>query len=537
VWGAVPLRGAGGAPEDEPAPAPANEFDCADSVVDPGPNLVRRLTVNEYVASVHSALDVDVAEDARSALPPDLRSDGFSNTTSGQVLTLSHVEAYEALAATVAGRVDGAALRARHGECPDFDEACVRAFLRSLARPLYRGPLRAEEEEVLLPLFAVVQSEGDDFAVAAGLALEAMLQSPRFLYRVERERGPGGARPLDDYELASRLSFLVWGAPPDDALYDAAEAGTLSDDAQIEAQVLRMLEAPAAREASIRYFGDWLDLGRLETVARDPERFASWSPALAAAMREETARFFEHIVWEQGRPLSDLFDAQLTFATPELAAHYGLPPSDDPDAPIDLSGVPERGGLLTQGALMTIGGDESSMVSRGKFFLETFLCGSISDPPPGVDTTPPEIEPGRSQRSYSEQRVASPVCGGCHQQMEPIAWGVERFDATGAHHLEDEYGNALREDGSVLEPGRVDPIEYATVAELMSALAGSERVRDCLSLSATQYAIGRPILRGDGCSLAAMRDRFAASEGTYADLIVAIALSPGFRSVRTEEAP
>ena len=224
--------------------------------------------------------------------------------------------------------------------------------------------------------------------------------------------------------------------------------------------------------------------------------------------------------------------------SPELAAHYGLGEPAEGDV-YDLSAMPERGGLLTQGAVLTVGGDESSMVGRGLHMLTTFLCGGLDDPPPGVDTTPPEIEPGLSQRLYSEERVDNPACGGCHSQMEPLAYGLERFDAVGRYRLEDHFGNPLGEDGSVRFPGEAEAVPSATTAELMDRLRASERVRDCMTLTAAQYAIGRPILATDGCTMTEVRDRFAASDGTYRDLLLAIAGSRGFRSIRTEtlEAP
>jgi hypothetical protein len=175
------------------------------------------------------------------------------------------------------------------------------------------------------------------------------------------------------------------------------------------------------------------------------------------------------------------------------------------------------------------------MVARGLFLLESILCGHLDSPPPGVDTTPPETAPGSSQRTFSDDRVENGLCGGCHQQMEPIAWGLERFDGTGVHRLEDEFGNALLEDGYVRVPGSSEPTPYATIDELMGILADNDRVRDCITLKATQFAIGRPLLESDGCSLAATRDRLVASAGTYQDLVVAIGLSPGVRTIRTGE--
>lgn len=524
--------------EARETPRPGNEFVCRDSsAVDPGPNLVRRLTVPEYVASVRATLGVDVELEAVQALPADLRADGFSNTSASLIVTLEHVQAYEELAALAVSRVeDLPGLVQRYASCTELEDECERSFIEGVGRRLYRGPPTDDETLALQGIFAFARAEGDPFEVAAGFVLEAMLQSPRFLYRVEDELGDGSPREVGPHELAARLSYLVWNAPPDEALIAAAEAGELSSDEQIEAQVERMLDDPRARAASVRFVTDWLDLTRLDTLPRSGELYPDWTPALGRAMHEETARTFEHLLWEEGRPLLDVFNAQVTVASPELAEHYGLGEPIEGDV-YDLSAIPERGGLLTQGAVLTVGGDESSMVGRGLHMLTTFLCGGLDDPPSGVDTTPPEVEPGQSQRLYSEERVDNPSCGGCHSQMEPLAWGLERFDAVGRYQLEDRFGNPLGEDGSIRFPGDDATTPYTTTAELMDRLRASERVRDCVTLTAAQYAVGRPILGTDGCTMTEVRDRFAASDGTYRALLLAIASSRGFRSIRTEEAP
>lgn len=530
--------GGGGPAADDETVEPARpglEFECDEPVPDPGPRFVRRLTLPEYVNTVEGAIGVDVGADAAELLPKDLRADGFGNTAAALVVTLGHVEAYEALARIAVSRIaDMDAFLSEHVSCREFTAECEGELLDAVGRRLYRAPLDATEREALLGIFDVVESEGEGFAVAAGLVLEAMLQSPRFLYRIENERGDGSIRGLDGWEVASRLSYLLWNAPPDDALFAAAETGALATDAEIEAQVRRMLDDPRARDASMRYLSDWLNLGRLNDLPRDPEHHPDWDPQLGRDMQAETRAFFEHVVWDEQRPLLDLFDAQVTFVTPELAAWYGMEPAGDGVSQIDLSAMPERGGILTQGTVLTVGGDEGSMVARGLFLLESILCGKLDSPPPGIDTTPPETMPGSSQRVYSEDRVNSEVCGGCHQQMEPLAWGLERFDGTGAYHLEDEFGNALQQDGRVLVPGDTETTPYDTVAELMEILSESDRVRDCMTLKATQFAMGRPLVETDGCSLARTRERLAATDGTYGDLIVSIATSPMFRTIRTE---
>ncbi|MEM9194279.1 MAG: DUF1592 domain-containing protein [Myxococcota bacterium] len=522
-------------PVKQPMPAvPGLEFECNDDGLDPGPSLVRRLTVSEYVNSVRAVLGVDIENAAVQAIPADLRADGFSNTAGALVVTLEHIAAYESLAANAVSQLpDLSAFVGNYVECSETDDACGEELVRGLGAVVLRGPVRDEELQPLQTLFSRVVAEGGDFNEVSGVVLQAMLQSPRFIYRVENERGTGIARDLDGYEVASRLSYLVLSGPPDSELMAAAERDELRTDAQIEAHVRRMFQQPEARTTSLRYLGDWLHLDRLNNVARDSGRFPDWDPALGSDMRRETEALFEWLVWEEDRPISDLFNAQRTFVSRRLAEHYGLPDPQDGDQWYDVDNLPERGGVLTQGSIHTLGGNTASMVTRGLFILETVLCGHLQSPPPGTDTTQRPTEPGRSQRFYSEERVENPSCGGCHRQMEPLAWGLERFDPTGRFVAEDEAGNVLGESGTFLAPGE-DPVEYTNVGELMELFAGSARARDCVQLKTTQFALGRTLEETDGCSLEATRAEFLGNGGTYQELLISLAKSPLLRRVRVE---
>lgn len=512
---------------------PGEEFVCRADDAAPGPNLIRRLTVQEYLETVRGALGVDVS-DLRDTLPAEPPSDGFSNVAVSLVVSLAHVRAYEVLADAIVERIDWDAFLDRWVSCRE--PSCDAELIDNLGQRLFRAPVGSEERASLLPIFAAVRDEGGDFVEGAQYVLRAMLQSPRFLYRTEVEIGDGRERPLDGFEMANRLSYMLWGGPPDDRLFDAAAADALSTDDQLIAQVDRMLDDERARDAAATFASEWLGVDNLDFLTRDEERFPDWSPEIRSAMQDETLGFFERVLFDEAMPIGALFDAQLTVASPELAEYYGYP-APDSDGVVDLSGIPERGGLLTQGSVLTVGGNDSSMVMRGLYLLGTVLCLELDSPPPGVDTTPPPIEPGRSQRYYSEERISNPSCLGCHGQMEPLAFGLERFDATGRYRTEDELGNALGEDGFVRFGPATDPVPYESMEELSSILGNSERVRDCVSLKAAQFAMGRRLLSSDGCALRDMRDRLATSDGTYRDLIIAIVTSPMFRTMQTEEAP
>ena len=410
----------------------------------------------------------------------------------------------------------------------------MRELVASMGKWLLRGPLEPREINSYSGIATTVASAGGNFREAIGFIIEAMLQSPRFIYRVERQRGDGSLWPVGDYELASRLSYIIWGGPPDRELMRAADDGELADAGLTRKQVQRMLKDPRAIERSTQFIDEWLNLGRLANLKPDAKRFPKWDERLAGDMRAETLEFFKEVVWRQKRPLADLFNAQITFATPRLAEHYGLKPKGDGLTRYDVSAVPGRGGLLTQGSVLTIGGDDASMVTRGLFVLHDVLRGTVKDPPAGLDTTPVPSKPGLSQRHIAEARIVNVSCGGCHSKFEPLAFGLEMFDGVGARHEKDEHGNKLREDGRILLPGSDKPVSYKTSAELMNLLAGSDRVRQTITWKVTQFALGRPLGASDARVIAKLHAATQKAGGTYAALITEIVMSDLVRMTRTE---
>jgi hypothetical protein len=501
-------------------------------------NWIRRLTVDEYIETVRGAVGVDISEQARKILPPDLRADGFSNTAYNLTVDLKHVEAYVQLAEIVVSRMDVEAFARQFSKSKKLTDDSMRDLIAKMGKWLLRGPL--EENEIVLyrGISTTVASTGGDFKQAVAYIIEAMLQSPRFIYRIENQRGDGTAWPIGEYELASRLSYIVWGGPPDKELVRAADEGEL-DRSGTRLQVERMLQDPRAVRRSKQFCSQWLNLERLDNLRPSPDKFPNWDAQLAGDMRAETLAFFQDIVWDQKRPLSDLLNAQVTYVTPRLARHYGLQSANNasPDKPVrhDLSATPGRGGLLTQGSVLTIGGDEASMVTRGLFVLHDLLRGVVKDPPPCVDVTPTPSKPGLTQRGIAEARIGNKACGGCHKKFEPLAFGLEKFDGLGAYQDVDHHGNRLRDDGEILFPGAAQPVSYASVSELMDLLAASDRVRLSMTWKLTQFSLGRPLVAADARTVTEIHQASQEAGGTYASLITAIVLSDLVQTTRTEE--
>lgn len=486
---------------------------------------VQRLTVDEYIETVRHTLGVDIEQEARKRLPRDLRADGFTNTSYNLNVDLKHVDAYAQLADIIVSRMNVSEFVGRFSKRRRFTDNDMGEVISRVGYHVLRGPLTDREIIAFRGITTAVAGAGGTFEEAMNLVLQAMIQSPRFIYRIESQPTSGSPVPASQYELANRMSYIVWGGPPDAELMKAAENRELYGD-ELTKQTQRMLAHPRAVSQSLRFATDWLNLHRLNNLRPNPDRFPAWNAKLAADMKSETLAYFEAVVWKQQQPMTALLNSQITFLTPELAAFYGLPAdtSQSSAQPVryDLSRIPSRGGLLTQGSLLTVGGDDASMVTRGLLVMHEFLRGVVKDPPPCVDTTPVPTKPGLTQRAIAMGRIANASCGGCHSKFEPLAFGLEKFDGLGAFHEADEHGNKLRDDGELLIPGTAEPVRYKSSAELMDLLAESERVAQSFTWKITQFALGRPLVAADAATVDKIHQQAQANGGTWTAVLTAI---------------
>lgn len=508
----------------------------------PDANWLRRLTIPEYIETIRSLFGIDVTKAAHELLPADVRADGFSNTAYNLNVDLKHIEAYQQLAELVVQRIDVEAFQKRFKKNVRFTDKDMGDLIKKMGRQILRGPL--EDREVVafrgIPT-TIAATDGGTKEEAISLLIEAMLQSPRFIYRIERQRGDGSVQPIGDYELASRMSYMIWGSPPDEKLLRAAEDGDLYDEESIRSHAERMLNDERAIPHSERFFADWLNLPRLKNIQPNREKFPIWDAALAVDMQKETVAFFREVIWNQNRPLADLLNARVTFATPRLAKHYGLPAdaadmanSEGELVRFDLTKTKARGGMLTQGSILTVGGDEASMVTRGLLVMHELLRGVVKDPPPCVDTTPVPTKPGLSQRAIAESRIENETCGGCHRRFEPLAFGLEKFDGLGGYHEKDEHGNELRDDGEIVFPGASEKVGYQSARELMDLMANSDRVKESITWKLTQFALGRPLTGADAGSVQAIHQQAGKNGGTYKATMMAIVTSELVTMMQTD---
>jgi len=311
----------------------------------------------------------------------------------------------------------------------------ARKVLAQHATRAFRRPAEAAEVDRLLGLYDQATTRGEPWEGAVRYALKAVLVSPSFLFRVEKDRPTGEAYPIDDFELASRLSYFLWSSMPDEELFRLAVQKKLRDPAVLDAQVRRMLLSPKARALADSFAGQWLRIRELQTSAQpDPKRYPTYTPALRDAMYGEVVEFFSSVLREDASLLR-LLDADYTYANEDLAKHYGLSGVTGPE----FRRVPlpdrQRGGVLTMAGVLTITSypQRTSPVLRGKWVLEEVLGAEVPPPPPGAGGLPADDAPkeGMSFRQRLQLHREKPQCASCHSRMDPIGFGLENFDAIG----------------------------------------------------------------------------------------------------------
>jgi hypothetical protein len=489
---------------------------------------VRRLTRWEYANTVTDVLKVPMAPATTDLLPADIRANGFANDTGGQLVSLDHASSYQQTADAI-----GAALvktpnwLAPFATCADTAAACRDQVIKALGLRLFRRPTTAAELTTFGGLFDAAVTAG--FTTTPGAAVvvvRAMLQSPEFLYRLESQAPlAAGAtvRPLDSYEIASRLSYFLWSSAPDQALLTAAQNNTLTTPDALRAQVTRMLAGPHAREVIQRYFREWLSLDDLD----DANRGATFTPQLATDMKQETMDVVADQLWDSAQPMLSMFTTKTTIVTPALAKYYGLPAPGAGGRTV-TDAVPGRQGVLTHAGVLTVNGDaNASVVLRGLYLLRKVLCQDVPAPPPGATSV--MLAPATaSERQKSEARLMNEPCKTCHGNFDPLAYAFEPYDSMGAWQTKDTNGNAVRQDGWLTVPGGAN-VPYTGLPDYMTALASDPRVSDCFATKAAQFAWGRAMDAGDQCMLEDVRARVSASKTqTFAALVSAVASSPYF---------
>jgi hypothetical protein len=408
---------------------------------------------------------------------------------------------------------------------------CAKQILSTLVRRAYRRPVTDEDIERLIPFFTQGRSDGG-FERGIQKALERVLVSPNFLFRIERDPPNVPAHTpyrIGDVELASRLSFFLWSSIPDDDLLDAATAGKLKDSAEFESQVRRMLADPRAESLVTNFAAQWLFLRDLEVKQPDEVLFPNFDETLRTAFRRETELFLNFVLRED-RSVLDLLNANYTFVNERLAKHYGIPNVVGSQfRRVTLPEDSQRGGLLGQGSVLTITSyaNRTSPVLRGKWVLENLLASPPPPPPPDVPALKTEAaEPGKtlSMREAMTQHRASPACAGCHARMDPIGFAMENLDAVGKWRDRDN-DNPI--DASGVFP---DGSKFDGVAGLKKALLRHpEQFVNTVTEKLLMYALGRNLQYYDQPSIRAVVREAAKQKYTFSALVLGVVKSAPFQ--------
>jgi hypothetical protein len=425
----------------------------------------------------------------------------------------------------VAAEPAAAAVATSDGE--ETREAVAR--LTSLARRAYRRPVAAADVESLLAFYSDGAAQGG-FDAGLQLAVKRLLVSPEFLFRIERSTIAAGAVPtqLDDFALASRLSFFLWSSIPDDALLAAAEAGRLVEPAELEAQVRRMLADPKADAFVENFAGQWLFLRNLDAIVPVQSYFPDFDDTLRQGLRRETELFFASIVRED-RSALDLLRADYTYLNERVARHYGVPGVKgahfrrvnwDTDSP--------RRGLLGHGSILAVTSypDRTSPVVRGKWILESLLGTPPPNPPPDVPDLVATDGAGTAlpMRERLARHREDPNCASCHALMDPLGFALENFDAIGRWRTLGDAGEPLNVSGAL-----PDGTPFEGVDGLRDALVSSDLFLTTLTEKLMTYGLGRGIEYYDMPTVRAIVRDASANDYRFSDLILGIVASPAFR--------
>jgi len=419
---------------------------------------------------------------------------------------------------------------------PNSGQACVSKILTTLARRAYRRPVTRADVAPLEGFVALAKKDGQSVEQGLQLAIQAILTSPHFLFRVERHPAPTDplrVHKISDSELATRLSYFLWSSMPDEELQTLGESNKLRTPSALAAQVKRMLADPKAAALADNFAGQWLEIRNLDSVKPDPKLFPEWGPELKDAMRTETRMFFESMLREN-RPLGEFLDAKYTFVNEVLAKHYGIKGVTGADfRRVELTSA-ERGGILSHASVLTVSSypTRTSPVIRGKYVLQNILDAPPPPPPPDVPPLDEDaVGSAGSLRQQLEKHRTNAICASCHDRMDSMGFGLENYDATGKWRTKD--GKFEIDSGGTLPNGK----SYKTPTEFRAILREEvPAFARCMTEKMMTYALGRGLERYDRRTTDAILKKMAASNYPFQMLIQEIVESFPYQ-MRRGEAP
>ncbi|MEM7437794.1 MAG: DUF1592 domain-containing protein, partial [Myxococcota bacterium] len=541
--GCTGVIGAGGGPDGDGGGTINDQVAAQLCVVD---TPIRRLTRFEYNNTVRDLLGDDT--NPADVLPPEEEVAGFNNQAGAYTTSDLLVEQYMKVAEGIAERAVQNLGPLLEGCDPGSqgEAFCGAEFIERFGSRAYRRPMTPDDIARLQGLFdfAVADPDLGTFNDGIQLVIEALLQSPNFLYRAEYGTGTpveGDVVPFTSWEMATKLSYMLWNTMPDEALFEAARNGELETPEQIGAQAARMIKDDRARDTIRNFHRQWLLLTELENVTKDQAVYPNYNAGLRPLWEQEIETFIEHVILDENGSLQDLLTADYSFMNEELANFYG------DDVVGEVSGESfqrveldptRRSGVLTSAALMATHANlnQSSPVFRGKFVREQLMCDSLPLPPNDLIIEPPELDPNKTTKEQFEEIGADPACASCHALMNPIGFAFEHYDGIGQWR-DEQSGKPIDAVGEVVLTEDLDGT-YDGAVELGQALANSPEVQECVASQWFRFAYNRSVTQVDSCSFDQLSDRFAASNFSIRELLVALTQTNAFlyrRMVAVEE--
>jgi hypothetical protein len=503
---------------------------------DPGRPVVRRLTPGEYNRTVRDLLGVNFDVAGAVGMPDDTVGESFDNLAAALNFSDALTEKYFAAANLIIERLyafpkNGP--KPKPGALPPLlakqvQPGDARGTVEQLMRRAYRRPVEPKEVDRLLTLFDRATREGANFADALRPVFKAILVSPNFLLRVERDRPKEeNAYRVSDHELAVRLSYFLWSSMPDAELFALAEKGELGKLAVFDAQVKRMLADPKAKALTDNFAEQWLLLKKLSRARPSTEFFPTFTPRLRQAMHDEVSLFFDHLRTDD-RPVTDLLDADYTYVNAELAKHYGITGVTGPEFREVKLTDPNRGGLLGMGAVLALTShtNRTSPTLRGKYVLDVILGTPPPPPPPGVGAIE-EAKGAKQAKTFREKlalHASQPSCAGCHAKIDPLGFGLETFDAVGR----------ARKPNEIDAAGKLPTGEQFNGAKELKAVLLTRKPRfvENVAEKMLTYALGRELQPSDAPAVKAIAADLEKNGYKFSALVTGVAKSFPFQHRR-----
>jgi hypothetical protein len=503
-----------------------------------GPATVRRLNPDQYARSIDDIFGAGIKIPGR--FDPAVRDEGLLAIGDARIaMTSSGFEQYDLKAREIAAQVLSKDKRASVASCAPaanaFDEPCARQFFTKYGRLLYRRPLDESEIAATVALAKAAAQKTGDFYNGMQAGLSRLLVSPNFVFRVETTRhaaASGAIARLDDYAVATRVSFLLWDAPPDAKLLDAAGKGELRTQIGLARQVDRLIASPRIEQGIRAFFSDMFAFEQFDGLTKDPALYAKFTAQVVRDAREQTLRTIVDLLVTHKGDYRDLFTTKNTFLNRSMGSLYRVQVDNaafEQWVPYTFGANEPRAGILTlAGFLMLDPSHEgkSSPTIRGKSVRELFLCQKVPDPPGNVDFSKFQDpkNPLKTTRERLTAHRSNPVCAGCHAMMDPIGLAMENYDAVGDYRTTE---NGVAIDASGTYEGKT----YKNAIELEKILHDSPAAPNCVARRVYEYGTGRPISGGEREWLQYLQQRFASDKYMFPALMRAVATSKAFQTV------